>query len=120
MEKINLAEKFALFTEHWRPKTIAQANRQAMKIVKIQGVFPWHHHDEDDEVFLVWRGKFRVEFADRVVELGPGELVVVPHGIEHRTAADEETEVLIFEPETVRNTGNVVDEPFTAPINEKI
>lgn len=115
MDKVNLDDKFSRFTEHWRPKLAAELNGQEVKLVKVQGVFPWHHHEREDELFLVWRGRFRVEFRDRVVELGPGELVVVPRGVEHRTAADEEAEVLIFEPAEVTNTGNVRDDVFTAP-----
>ena len=115
MDKVNLDDKFSRFTEHWRPKIAAELNGQEVKLVKVQGVFPWHHHEREDELFLVWRGRFRVEFRDRVVELGPGELVVVPRGVEHRTAADEEAEVLIFEPAEVTNTGNVRDDVFTAP-----
>jgi mannose-6-phosphate isomerase-like protein (cupin superfamily) len=113
-DKINLVEKFSLFTEHWRPKVIGALNGQEVKLVKVQGEFPWHHHETEDELFLVWRGRFRVEFRDRIVELGPGEMVIVPRGVEHRTAADEEAEVLIFEPAATRNTGNVEDETFTA------
>ena len=114
-EKINLTDKFALFDEHWRPKVVGALNGQEVKLVKVQGTFPWHHHDHEDELFLVWRGRFRVEFRDHIADLGPGEMIVVPHGVEHRTAADEEAEVLIFEPAAVRNTGNVEDEKFTAP-----
>ena len=115
MEKISLPDKFARFSEHWRPKVVAALNGQEVKLVKVQGVFPWHHHDHEDEMFMVWRGRFRVEFRDRIVDMGPGEFVVVPRGVEHRTAADEEAEVLIFEPAEVRNTGNIVDDVFTAP-----
>ncbi len=114
-EKANLRDKLALFSTHWDPKIVAELNGQQVKLVKVQGVFPWHLHEREDELFLVWRGRFRVEFRDRTVELGPGELVVVPRGVEHRTAADEEAEVLILEPANVRNTGNVVDERYTAP-----
>jgi len=120
MERINIGRKFALFGEHWRPKVIASLNGQEVKLVKVQGVFPWHHHDDADEMFLVWRGRFRVEFRDRVVDLEPGELIVVPRHVEHRTAAEEEAEVLIFEPADVRNTGNVTDEVFTAPQGVRI
>ena len=82
MKKISLDEKFALFDEHWRPKTIAALNGQEVKIVKVKGEFPWHHHASEDEFFLVWKGEFRVEFRDRVVTLKPGECVVVPRGTE--------------------------------------
>ncbi len=115
MTAINLDEKFSTFTEHWRPKVVASLNGQEIRIVKVQGTFPWHHHDHQDELFLVWKGRFRVEFRDHIVELGPGEMVTVPHGAEHRTAADEEAEVLIFEPAETRNTGNVESDVFTAP-----
>lgn len=112
---VKLAEKFALFHEQWRPKVIGALNGQEVKLVKVQGTFPWHRHEHEDELFLVWRGRFRVEFRDHTAELGPGEMIIVPHGIEHRTAADEEAEVLIFEPAATRNTGDVEDEAFTAP-----
>ena len=81
MVRINLDEKFSLFDERWRPKVIASLNGQDVKLVKVQGVFPWHHHDREDEFFLVWKGRFRVEFRDRIVDLGPGECVVVPRGV---------------------------------------
>ncbi len=115
MNKISLDDKFALFDEHWRPKTIAALNGQEVKIVKVKGEFPWHHHANEDEFFMVWKGTFRVEFRDRVVTLGPGECVVVPRGIEHRTCADEEACILCFEPEGTLNTGNVRDVAYTAP-----
>jgi mannose-6-phosphate isomerase-like protein (cupin superfamily) len=120
MEQISIPEKFSLFTEHWRPKVIARLNGQELKLIKVQGIFPWHHHEAEDEMFLVWRGVFRVEFRDRVVTLGPGELIVVPAGVEHRTAADDEAEILCFEPAGVRNTGNIVDEIFTSPRPESV
>jgi len=119
-DKINLAEKFALFTEHWRPKIVATLNGQEIKLIKVQGEFPWHVHEREDEFFLVWKGQFRVEFRDRVVRLSPGECITVPHGIEHRTCADDEAEILCFEPAGVLNTGNVVDAAFTAPIGTTI
>ena len=120
MNAISLNEKFALVSEHWRPKLIASANGQELKVIKVQGEFPWHHHETADELFLVWKGHFRVEFRDRIVELGPGELIVVPAGVEHRTAALKEAHVLCFEPAGVRNTGNVEDPEFTAPNNVTI
>lgn len=118
--KVNLDEKFALFTEHWRPKVIATLIGQEVKLIKVMGCFPWHLHELEDELFLVWKGNFRVEFRDHVVPMGPGECLVVPHGVEHRTCADEEAEVLCFEPKGVPNTGNVRDENFTAPMGVKI
>lgn len=118
--KINLNEKFGLFTECWRPKVIAELNGQEVKIVKAMGQFPWHHHEHEDELFLVWKGNLRVEFRDCVVSLGPGECIVVPRGVEHRTCANEEAQVLCFEPRGVLNTGNVTDEIFTAPKAVKI
>lgn len=115
MDKISLDEKFSLFSEHWRPKVIAALNGQEVKLVKVKGEFPWHRHDNEDEFFMVWKGRFRVEFHDRVVTLKPGECVVVPHEVEHRTCADEETEILCFEPAATLNTGNVRDATYTAP-----
>jgi mannose-6-phosphate isomerase-like protein (cupin superfamily) len=120
MEKVSLAEKLALVTEHWRPKVVGELNGQEVKVVKFQGSFVWHHHEQEDELFLGVRGRFRVEFRDRVVEIGPGEFIVVPRGVEHRTVADEEAEVLIFEPTATRNTGNVDDPTLTAPMGVHI
>ena len=120
MEKINLTEKFAAFSEHWRPKIVGELNGQEVKLVKFQGEFVWHHHDDADEMFLVWRGRMRVEFRDRAVELERGEFLVVPRNVEHRTVAEEETEVVLFEPAATRNTGNVADDRLTAPGGVKI
>jgi mannose-6-phosphate isomerase-like protein (cupin superfamily) len=118
--KVSLTEKFGLFHEHWRPKVIAALNGQEVKVIKVQGEFPWHHHETEDEFFLVWKGVFRVEFRDRVVSLHPGECIVVPHGVEHRTCADAEAEILCFEPAGVLNTGNVTDTTFTAPKGARV
>jgi len=115
MSKVSLSEKFAMIHEHWRPKVVAQLNGQEVKLVKFEGVFPWHHHEQEDEMFLVWRGRITIEFRDRCVTLKAGELCVVPRGVEHRTMADAKAEVLVFEPAETRNTGNIVDETFTAP-----
>jgi mannose-6-phosphate isomerase-like protein (cupin superfamily) len=92
VDRIDIAEKFSRFSEHWRPKVVAEVNGQELKLVKVKGDFPWHHHDDEDELFLVWRGRFRIEFRDRIIDLGPGEACVVPRGVEHRTAADDEAE----------------------------
>src|SRR4030095_3659860 len=115
MNRASLPEKFALINEHWRPKVVAQLNGQELKLVKLQGVFPWHHHEHEDEMFLVWRGEMVIEFRDKRLTLGAGEFCVVPRGVEHRTMADTEAEVLVFEPAQTRNTGNIVDQTFTAP-----
>jgi mannose-6-phosphate isomerase-like protein (cupin superfamily) len=113
--KIDLIEKFASFTEHWRPKIIGQGNGQDVRIVKTKGIFPWHSHVDAEETFLCWRGVFRVEFRHHIVELAAGQMVVVPRGIEHRTASDEEAEVIIFETSDVINTGDADKSEFTAP-----
>ena len=120
MDKIALDDKFSLFTEHWRPKVVAALNGQEMKVVKVQGEFPWHRHADAEEMFLVWRGRFRVEYRDRVVEMGPGEMCVVPRGVEHRTAADAEAEILVFVLSVVVNTGDAPVSEFTAPNNAGI
>ena len=112
---IDLAEKFAAFSEHWRPKVAARLNGQDVRLVKVQGVFPWHSHADAEEMFLVWKGVFRVEFRDRIETLRPGQFLVVPRGVEHRTAADDEAEVIIFEPSEVVNTGDATVSAFTAP-----
>lgn len=110
MEKVALTEKFAAFHEHWSPRIAGELNGQQVKLVKFKGEFVWHHHEREDEMFLVHRGRFRLEFRDRVVELGPGEFMIVPRGVEHRPVADEEVEVLLFEPASTLNTGNVQNE----------
>ena len=120
MDKIVLAEKFSRISEHFRPKVVAELNGQEVKLVKAQGEFVWHHHEHEDELFLVVRGALRIEFRDRAVTLGPGEMVVVPRGVEHRPVAEEETEILLFEPAATRNTGNVEHETLTAPDGARI
>ncbi len=120
MEKVNLAEKFAQFSEHWRPKVVGELNGQEVKLVKCKGAFVWHQHEVEDELFLVVRGRLRIEFRNRAVELRAGEFLIVPHGIEHRTVADEEVEVLVCEPAATRNTGNVEDSVFTAPLGARL
>lgn len=110
MTGIDLREKFATFSEYWSPRIVAELNGQHVKLTKIRGEFIWHHHDHEDELFLVHRGRLRMEFRDRVVELGPGQMIVVPRGVEHRPVADEETEIVLFEPAGTLNTGNVTNE----------
>jgi mannose-6-phosphate isomerase-like protein (cupin superfamily) len=108
--KVNVREKLALFRDHWSPKIVGELNGQHVKLVKFQGEFVWHKHDLEDELFLVIKGRFRMEFRDRAIELGEGEFLIVPRGVEHRPVADEEVHVLLFEPSGTLNTGDVKDE----------
>jgi mannose-6-phosphate isomerase-like protein (cupin superfamily) len=108
--KVNIAEKLALFSDYWSPKIVGELNGQQVKLVKFVGPFTWHHHEAEDEMFLVVKGRFRMEFRDGQVWLDAGEFIVVPKGVEHRPVADEEVHVLLFEPATTLNTGNVRDE----------
>ena len=110
MEAISIAAKLGQFSDYWQPKVIAELNGQQVKLVKFQGPFVWHHHDHEDELFWVLQGRLRMEFRDRSVWVEPGELIVVPRGVEHRPVADEEVHVALFEPATTLNTGNVVNE----------
>jgi mannose-6-phosphate isomerase-like protein (cupin superfamily) len=103
--KVSLAEKLALFGDHWAPRTVAQLNDYEVKVVKVQGDFVWHSHADTDELFLILRGKLRIDLRDGAVELGPGELYVVPRGVEHKPFAAEECEMLLVEPRGVVNTG---------------
>ena len=112
---MNLAEALAGITEHWRPQVVGSLNGQEVKIVKFQGEFIWHQHEHEDELFLGVKGRFRLEFRDKSVEIGPGDFIIVPKGVEHRPVAEEEVEVVLFEPANLRNTGNVYDERLTAP-----
>ncbi len=118
--KVNLAEKLSLIHEHWRPKIVGELNGQEVKLVKFKGEFVWHHHETEDELFLCINGSMSVEFKDRRVDLRPGEFIIVPHAVEHRTLAEDEAEVLIFEPASTKNTGNVTDAVLTAPDGVKI
>ncbi len=118
--KINVAEKFERIREHWRPHVVGELNGQEVKLVKFQGEFLWHTHAAEDEMFYVVKGVMRVDFRDGSVTLNAGEFLIVPRGIEHRTAADEEAEVMIFEPAAVRNTGDKQDAVFTAPAGLRV
>lgn len=117
MDKVNLREKLALFAEHWSPKVVGELNGHQVKVVKFQGEFVWHHHDHEDELFLVLHGRFRMEFRDRHVWLETGEFLIVPQGVEHRPVADDEVHVLLFEPATTVNTGNIHDERTVAQLD---
>jgi mannose-6-phosphate isomerase-like protein (cupin superfamily) len=105
-EKINLAEKLALFSEYWSPRTVARLNEYDIIVVKVQGEFVWHKHDDTDDFFLVLKGRLTVRLRDRDVVLSPGELFVVPRGIEHQTRAEEEAHLLLIEPTGTPNTGD--------------
>lgn|SRR5574339_99622 len=110
MEKINLAEKFSLFTETWSPKIVGELNGQMVKLVKFKGPFVWHHHETEDELFYVVKGSFDMEFRDKTVTINEGEFIIVPHGAEHRPNAKEVVEVMLFEPASTLNTGNIENE----------
>ncbi len=109
-EVINLAQKFSLFPDQWRPRIVGELNGQYVKLARLKGEFVWHHHDDADELFLVVAGTLRIRFPDSETRVGPGEFVIVPRGVEHLPVADEEVEVLLFEPVTTLNTGNVQNE----------
>lgn len=109
VEKVNLREKLTLFDEHWSPQIVGELNGQHVKLVKLLGEFVWHHHDDEDELFLVVEGRFKMEFRDHEVWVEEGKFIVVPRGIEHRPVAEEEASVLLFEPASTLNTGNVSD-----------
>ncbi|MES2380341.1 MAG: cupin domain-containing protein [Bacteroidota bacterium] len=110
MDKINIAEKLALFTDYWNPRIVAELNGQHVKLVKFKGEFVWHQHEQEDEMFLVVKGSFVMEFRNKKVTLNENEFLVVPRGVEHRPVAKEEVSVLLFEPNTTLNTGNTKGE----------
>lgn len=105
IQKINLAEKFARFSDHWHPRIVGALNEQHVKLVKVQGEFVWHHHEQEDELFLVVRGRLLMRLRDGDLWLEPGELVIIPHGVEHQPVAEEETWIMLLEPQTTVNTG---------------
>jgi len=107
MQPINLHAKLAEFTDFWNPRIVAELNGQHVKLAKLQGEFVWHHHAQEDELFLVLHGTLRMQFRDREVAVATGECIVVPRGVEHRPVADDEVHVLLFEPASTLNTGNV-------------
>jgi len=110
IDKVNVANKLELFTEHYSPKIVAELNGQYVKLVKFKGPFTWHHHENEDEMFLVVKGRFRMELRDGTVPIEEGEFIVIPKGVEHRPVAEEEVHVILFEPATTLNTGNVRSE----------
>src|SRR5215470_6248089 len=119
MKTVNIAQKFSQFDEHWSPKILGEINDSYVKAVRFQGEFVWHHHDNEDEMFLVVEGRMRMKFRDHEEVVSPGEFIIVPRGVEHLPVADEETQVLLFEPKSTLNTGNVTNER-TLPQLERI
>jgi mannose-6-phosphate isomerase-like protein (cupin superfamily) len=119
IEKVNLSEKFGLFGEHWSPKIAGEVNDSYVKLVKFSGDFVWHKHDDEDEMFFVVKGEITIRLRDGDVRLGEGEFVIIPRGVEHKPVAEAEAHVLLFEPKTVLNTGDVVNER-TRPVLGRI
>jgi len=110
IDKVNITEKLSLINEYWSPKIAGELNGQLVKLVKFKGEFTWHHHENEDEMFLVVKGKFRMEMKDTSVDVNEGEYIIIPRGVEHKPVADEEVHVLLFEPASTLNTGNVKNE----------
>ena len=110
MEKININEKLSLFNDHWNPRIIGELNGQQVKAAKLKGEFFWHHHEQEDEMFLVVKGVLRMEFRDKVIDVKEGEFIIVPKGVEHKPVAEEEVSLLLFEPASTLNTGNIENE----------
>lgn len=110
MDKVNINQKLLLFSEYWSPKIVGELNGQYVKLVKFKGKYVWHKHDNEDELFYVLNGVFKMEFKDRVVELKENEFLIVPRGIDQRPVAENEVSVMLFEPKTTINTGNLINE----------
>ena len=110
MEKVNIKDKFSLFDDYWSPKVIGDLNDSQVKAVKLKGEFVWHHHENEDELFLVVKGRLLIKLRDGEIHLGEGEFVIIPRGVEHLPIAEEEAHVLLLEPKTTLNTGNVRNE----------
>jgi len=113
MEKINLAQKFSLFHDHWSPKIVGELNDSQVKLVKVQGEFVWHHHEVEDELFLVVKGRLTIKLRDGDIALDEGEFVIIPRGVEHKPVAEQEVHLLLLEPKSTLNTGNVENERTT-------
>ncbi len=117
MDKVNLAEKFAAFQDHFSPKIVGDLNDHQVKLVKLQGEFVWHHHESEDELFLVVKGRMRMGLRSGDIELSEGELFIVPKGVEHKPSAVDECWIVLIEPTSTRNTGNVVSERTVANLD---
>jgi mannose-6-phosphate isomerase-like protein (cupin superfamily) len=116
VEKVNLAHKLALFQDHWSPRIVGELNDSYVKLVKVKGEFVWHHHDAEDELFLVVKGRLLIRLRDGDVRLEEGEFVIIPRGVEHLPVAEEEAHLLVIEPKSTLNTGNVQDERTVADL----
>ena len=116
IEKVNLAQKFDLFNEYWSPRIAGELNDSYVKLAKLKGEFEWHHHENEDELFLVVKGHLTIRLHDQDVELDPGEFVVIPRCVEHMPVADEEVHVMLLEPKSTLNTGNVQSERTVADL----
>jgi len=110
MEAINIMQKFSLFSDHWSPKIIGDLNGQQVKLAKVKGEFVWHDHKDEDELFFIFKGKLKIEFRDKMVELNEGDMLIVPRGVEHRPIAEEEVLLMLFEPAATKHTGDVKHE----------
>lgn len=113
IEKVNLKEKLSLFGDHFNPRIAGELNGQQVKLVKFKGEFIWHHHDNEDELFLVLKGSFDMHMRDKIVTVNEGEFIIMPRGVEHKPVAKEEVEILLFEPASTLNTGNISDSELT-------
>ena len=120
MDKVNLAQKFSQFSEHYSPKIVGEINDSYVKLAKLQGDFMWHHHEAEDELFLVVKGEMRMKIrengAEREVTIRPGEFIIIPHGVEHFPSANEETHIMLLEPKSTLNTGNLQNERTLAEL----
>lgn len=116
MNTVNLRQKFSLFSDHWKPRIVGELNDSQVKVAKVKGEFVWHHHDNEDELFLVVQGMLRMKFRDHEERIGPGEFIIVPRGVEHCPVADEEVHMVLIEPKSTLNTGNITNERTVAQL----
>ena len=119
MEKVNLKQKFELFSEHWSPKIVGELNGQQVKLAKLKGEFVWHQHEQEDELFFVVKGSFKMEYRDRTLEVNENEFLIVPRGVEHKPVAEEEVWIMLFEPASTLNTGDA-DSHLTKKVLDRI
>ena len=120
IQKVNLRDKLSQFSDHWNPRIAGELNEQYVKLVKAKGEFVWHKHDDEDELFMVLEGEFVMELRDKKIEIGPGEMIIIPRGVEHRPVAEKEVSILLFEPKGTLNTGDSEDKTLTRENLEKI